>query len=62
MSNKCLLDLKKNNLFYKFNKCEFNVLKVKFLSFIIKIKSVRADFKRIYSIIKWLKLKLFYNI
>jgi hypothetical protein len=57
-----LIKLKKNNLFYKFNKCEFNILKVKFLSFIIKIKSIRVNFKRIYSIIKWLKLRLFYNV
>jgi hypothetical protein len=57
-----LIKLKKNNLFYKFSKCKFNILKVKFLSFIIKIKGIRADLKRIYSIIKWLKLKLFYNI
>jgi hypothetical protein len=57
-----LIRLKKNNLFYKLNKCEFNVLKVKFLSFIIKIKGVKANFKRICNIIKWLKLKLFYNI
>jgi hypothetical protein len=35
-----LIKLKKNNLFYKLNKCEFNILKVKFLSFIIKIKGV----------------------
>jgi hypothetical protein len=47
-----LIKLKKNNLFYKLNKCKFNILKVKFLSFIIKIKSVKADFKRIYNIIK----------
>jgi hypothetical protein len=57
-----LIKLKKNNLFYKLNKCKFNVLKVKFLSFIIRIKGVRVDFKRIYNIIKWLELKLFYNI
>jgi hypothetical protein len=57
-----LTRLKKNNLFYKLNKCEFNVLKVKFLSFIIRIKGVKADLKRIYSIIKWLELKLFYNV
>jgi hypothetical protein len=57
-----LIKLKKNNLFYKLNKCEFNVLKVKFLSFIIGIKGVKADLKRIYSIIKWLELKLFYNV
>jgi hypothetical protein len=59
-----LIKFKKNNLFYKLSKCEFNVLKVKFLSFIIKIKikGIQADFKRIYSIIKWLKLKLFYNV
>jgi hypothetical protein len=57
-----LIKLKKNNLFYKLNKCELNILKVKFLSFIIKIKGIKADFKRIYSIIKWLKLKLFYNV
>jgi hypothetical protein len=57
-----LIKLKKNNLFYKLNKCEFNVLKVKFLSFIIKIKGIRADLKRIYNIIKWLELKSFYNV
>jgi hypothetical protein len=57
-----LTRLKKNNLFYKLSKCEFNILKVKFLSFIIRIKSVQADLKRIYSIIKWLELKSFYNV
>jgi hypothetical protein len=35
-----LIKFKKNNLFYKLSKCEFNVLKVKFLSFIIRIKGV----------------------
>jgi hypothetical protein len=35
-----LIRFKKNNLFYKLNKCEFNTLKVKFLSFIIGIKSI----------------------
>jgi hypothetical protein len=57
-----LIRLKKNNLFYKLSKCEFNILKVKFLSFIIRIKGIKADLKRIRSIIKWLKLKLFYNV
>jgi hypothetical protein len=54
--------LRKNNLFCKLSKYEFNVLKVKFLSFIIGIKGVRADLKRIRSIIKWLEPKLFYNV
>jgi hypothetical protein len=47
-----LIKLKKNNLFYKLNKYKFNVLKVKFLSFIIGIKGVKVDFKRIRNIIK----------
>jgi hypothetical protein len=35
-----LIKLKKNNLFYKFNKYKFNILKVKFLNFIKGIKSI----------------------
>ena len=42
-----LIKLYKNNLFYKLNKCEFNIKEVEFLSFLIKIKSVRTNFKRI---------------
>jgi hypothetical protein len=57
-----LTKLRKNNLFCKLSKYKFNVLKVKFLSFIIRIKGVRVDLKRIYSIIKWPKPKSFYNV
>jgi hypothetical protein len=47
-----LIKLKKNNLFCKLSKYEFNILKVKFLSFIIKIKGIRVNLKQIYNIIK----------
>jgi hypothetical protein len=57
-----LIRLRKNNLFYKLSKYEFNVLEVKFLSFIVGIKGVRADLKRIRSIVKWLEPKSFYNV
>ena len=35
-----LIKLKKNNLFYKLNKYKFNILEVKFLSFIIRNKGI----------------------
>jgi hypothetical protein len=57
-----LTRLRKNNLFCKLSKYEFNVLKVKFLGFIIGIKGVRADPKRIRSIVKWPEPELFYNV
>jgi hypothetical protein len=49
---KVLTKLRKNNLFYKLSKYKFNIPKVKFLSFIIRIKGIRADPKQIRSIIK----------
>ena len=47
-----LTKLRKNNLFYKLNKCEFNIKEVEFLSFLIKIEGVHINLKRIYNVIK----------
>ena len=47
-----LTRLRKNNLFYKLSKCEFNIKEVKFLGFFIRIESIRADPKQVHSIIK----------
>ena len=47
-----LVKLRKNNLFYKLSKCEFNTIKVDFLRFLIKKDGIQADPERIHSIIK----------
>ena len=47
-----LTRLRKNNLFYKLSKYEFNIKEVEFLGFLIRIESIRADPKQVYSIIK----------
>ena len=47
-----LTRLRKNNLFYKLSKCEFNIKEVEFLGFLIGIEGIRADPKRVHSIIK----------
>jgi uncharacterized protein YqgQ len=57
-----LTRLYKNNLFYKLSKYEFNIREIEFLGFLIGIEGIRADSKRIRSIIEWLELKSFYNI
>jgi hypothetical protein len=54
--------LHKNNLFYKLSKCEFNIKEVEFLGFLIKIENIRANPKRVHSIIKWPEPELFHNI
>jgi hypothetical protein len=38
-----LTRLRKNNLFYKLSKCEFNIKKVEFLGFLIRTEGVCAD-------------------
>jgi hypothetical protein len=47
-----LTRLRKNNLFYKLSKCEFNIKEVEFLGFLIGTKGVQADPKQIRSIIE----------
>ena len=47
-----LTRLRKNNLFYKLSKCEFNVKEVEFLGFLIGTEGIRADPERVRSIIK----------
>ena len=54
--------LYKYKLYTKLSKCEFGIQKLKFLGFRVKVDKVKLNFKKIYSIIKQLKLKLFYNI
>jgi hypothetical protein len=39
------IKLYKNNLFYKLNKYNFNVKKVKFFKFFIGIKNIHVNFK-----------------
>ena len=57
-----LLQLRKYKLYAKLSKCEFNILELEFLSFYIKVDRIKPDLKRIYSIVKQLKLKSFYNM
>ena len=38
-----LTRLRKNNLFYKLSKCEFNIKEVEFLGFLIEIEGIYAD-------------------
>jgi hypothetical protein len=57
-----LTRLRKNNLFYKLSKYEFNIREVEFLGFLIGTEGIRADPERICSIIEWPELKSFYNI
>jgi hypothetical protein len=38
-----LTRLCKNNLFYKLSKYEFNIKKIEFLGFLIRIEGIRAD-------------------
>jgi hypothetical protein len=47
-----LTRLRKNNLFYKLSKCEFNIKEIEFLGFLIGIEDIRADPKQVRSIIK----------
>jgi hypothetical protein len=47
-----LTRLRKNNLFYKLSKYKFNIKEVEFLGFLIRIKDIYIDPKRVYSIIK----------
>jgi hypothetical protein len=47
-----LTRLRKNNLFYKLSKCEFNVKEVEFLGFLVGTKGVQADPERIRSVIE----------
>ena len=57
-----LLRLRKYKLYAKLSKCEFSVLKLEFLSFYVKVDGIKPDLKRIYNIIKQLKLKSFYDM
>ena len=57
-----LLQLRKYKLYAKLSKCKFSILKLEFLSFYVKVDGIKPDFKRIYNIIKQLKLKSFYNM
>ena len=57
-----LLQLRKYKLYAKLSKCKFSILKLEFLSFYVKVDGIKLDLKRIYSIIKQLKLKSFYNM
>jgi hypothetical protein len=54
--------LRKYKLYAKLSKYKFSIQKLEFLSFCVKVNKVKLDFKKIYSIIKYLKLKSFYNI
>jgi RNase H-like domain found in reverse transcriptase/Reverse transcriptase (RNA-dependent DNA polymerase) len=57
-----LTRLRKNNLFCKLSKCEFDVPEVEFLGFIVGIEGVRADPERIRSIVEWPEPESFYNV
>ena len=57
-----LLQLRKYKLYAKFSKCKFSVSELEFLGFYIRVDGIKPDFKRICSIIKQLKLELFYNM
>jgi Reverse transcriptase (RNA-dependent DNA polymerase) len=57
-----LTRLRKNNLFCKLSKCEFDVPKVEFLGFIVGIEGVRADPERIRSIVEWPELESFHDV
>ena len=57
-----LLRLRKYKLYAKLSKYEFSVLKLEFLGFYVKVDKIKPDLKRIYSIVKWLKLKSFHDM
>ena len=46
-------------LYVNLKKCEFNIEKVEFLNFIIFIKEIRMNSKRVQMIKEWLKLKIY---
>jgi hypothetical protein len=48
---------KKYNLLVKLSKCEFEVKQTEFLEYIIILGQVEMNFKKVKSIIKWLKLR-----
>jgi hypothetical protein len=57
-----LTRLRKNNLFCKLSKYEFNIKEIEFLGFLVGTEGIRADPERIRNIIKWSKPESFHNI
>jgi hypothetical protein len=57
-----LTRLRKNNLFCKLSKCEFDVKEVEFLGFLVGTKGVRADPERIRSVVEWPEPKSFHDV
>ena len=50
--NKMLFKLKKANLYLNIDKCEFHVIKIKYLNLIIIIKNIQMNFDKIKIILK----------
>ena len=57
-----LTRLRKNNLFCKLSKCEFDVKEVEFLGFFVGTEGVRADPERIRSVVEWPKPESFHDV
>jgi hypothetical protein len=57
-----LTRLRKNNLFCKLSKYEFDIKEVEFLGFLIGTEGIRADPEQVRSIIKWPEPESFYNV
>ena len=51
--NKILLKLEKTDLYLNIDKCEFHVIKIKYLNLIIIIESIQMNFDKIKVILKW---------
>ena len=59
---KILVKLKKVNLFLDIDKCEFFVISIKYLNFIIITKKIRMNFKKIEIIVNWKFFKCIKNV
>jgi hypothetical protein len=57
-----LTRLRKNNLFCKLSKCEFDVKEVEFLGFLVGMEGVRADLKWIHNVVEWPKPESFHDV
>ena len=57
-----LFKLKKANLYLNINKCEFHVITIKYLNFIIIIKNIQMNFDKIKVILKWKVLRTIKNV
>ena len=51
--NKMLFKFKKTDLYLNIDKCEFHVITIKYLNFIIIIKNIQMNFDKIKVILKW---------